>query len=176
MRIEETLDAYERELRLRRGLSENTVVAYVREARSLLEFIWEIAGGNVEEPMDLHGLELADVRAWLAHSQAKGCSRSTLARHSAAIRTFCRWLQRKGHTDVDAAARLKAPRADNALPRVLNQEQARRLAEHAGRPRAIRSRFATTPPSNSCTPPEFASANCAHWTSIRSARIRHCES
>ena len=156
------MDAYERELRLRRGLSENTVVAYVCEARSLLEFIWEIAGGDVEEPMDLHGLELADVRAWLAHSQAKGCSRSTLARHSAAIRTFCRWLQRKGHTDVDAAARLKAPRADNALPRVLNQEQARR--------------FATTPPSNSCTPREFASANCAHWTSIRSARIRHCES
>ncbi|MFC2608866.1 MAG: site-specific integrase, partial [Peptidiphaga gingivicola] len=41
MRIDETLDAYERELRLRRGLSENTVAAYVREARSLLEFIWE---------------------------------------------------------------------------------------------------------------------------------------
>lgn len=133
MRIDETLDAYERELRLRRGLSENTAAAYVREARSLLEFIWEIAGGDVEEPMDLRGLELADVRAWLARSQAKGRSRSTLARHSASIRTFCRWLHRKGHTDVDAAARLKAPRADNALPRVLNQEQARRLAEHAGR-------------------------------------------
>ena len=114
MQIDETLDAYERELRLRRGLSQNTVAAYVREARSLLEFIWEIAGGDVEEPMDLRGLELADVRAWLARSQAKGRSRSTLARHSASIRTFCRWLHRKGHTDVDAAARLKAPRADNA--------------------------------------------------------------
>lgn len=146
--IDEAIEAYERELRLRRGLSENTVAAYVREARSLLEFIWQIAACAVDEPMDLAGLELADIRAWLAYSQSKGHSRSYLARHSASIRTFCRWLHSTGHTDVDAAARLKAPRPDNALPRVLNQDQARKLLTYAselaasGDPLALRDHAA----------------------------------
>ncbi|MCI6574935.1 MAG: tyrosine recombinase XerC [Actinomycetaceae bacterium] len=72
-------------------------------------------------------LELADVRAWLAQRAQQGQARASLARHSAAIRTFCTWLFKKGYTHSDAAARLRAPKADNKLPTVLTREQARAL-------------------------------------------------
>lgn len=124
--INELLSQYERELRLRRGLSENTVVAYLYEARSLCAFITRSIDADPGEPIDLSGLNLEDVRSWLAEASS-GEARSSMARHSASIRTFSSWLYRGGFTDVDAAARLKAPRASNELPHVLTQDQARNL-------------------------------------------------
>ncbi|MDD7464755.1 MAG: tyrosine recombinase XerC [Actinomycetaceae bacterium] len=76
---------------------------------------------------ELSLLELADVRAWLAQRAQAGQARASLARHSAAIRTFCTWLFRNGYTQNDAAARLRAPKAENKLPKVLNEEQAAAL-------------------------------------------------
>ncbi|AWE42669.1 MULTISPECIES: tyrosine recombinase XerC [unclassified Actinobaculum] len=128
--IDGVLDEYAGELRLRRGLSEHTIAAYVYEARSLLEFVADLAGVDPADPLDLSQLELADVRAWLAQLQASGQARSSLARHSASIRTFSSWLHRCGYTRVDAAGRLKAPRADSELPHVLTQQQARELMSY----------------------------------------------
>ncbi|MDO4888892.1 MAG: tyrosine recombinase XerC [Actinomycetaceae bacterium] len=142
--IEEVLDRYRRELDVRRGLSKHTVDAYTSEARSLLEFLAGLTGTDRDAPIDIETLELADLRAWLASRQRKGHSRASVARHSAAIRTFCSWLFNAGYTSVDAAARLKAPRVDNALPRVLTRDQARKLLDYAaslaesGDPLAIR--------------------------------------
>lgn len=127
----DVVELYRRELALRRGLSDHTVTAYVHEARSLLEFLGRSVGAAPEDPLDLSLLTLTDIRAWLAQSQMQGQARSSLARHSAAIRTFSSWLHRSGFTDADAAGRLKAPRADNALPHVLTQDQARQLLNHA---------------------------------------------
>lgn len=129
--ISDIIEQYRRELELRRGLSPHTVAAYIHEAESLLTFLNTSIGVGSEEPVDLSLLTLTDVRAWLAQSQMEGQARSSLARHSAAIRTFSSWLYRSGYMGVDAAARLKAPRADNELPNVLTQEQARQLLNYA---------------------------------------------
>ncbi|MCF2705753.1 tyrosine recombinase XerC [Arcanobacterium haemolyticum] len=125
VKIDELLDAYERELRLRRGLSNLTVTAYVHEARSLLTFLAHEIDATPEGPLDLSQIEIADIRSWLA--QKNGQARSSLARHGAAIRTFSSWLYRSGYTESDVAARLKSPRPDNELPHVLTQDQARTL-------------------------------------------------
>lgn len=125
--VPELLAAYERELTVRRGLSEHTARAYIGEADSLLEYLArysdDVLGSLVE-------LELADLRGWLAERQSVGHSRSSLARHSAAIRTFTTWLAKSGYSRVDAGLRLKAPRADNELPRVLTTEQITKLLRH----------------------------------------------
>lgn len=129
--IADVVELYRRELELRRGLSDHTVDAYLHEARSLLEFLNHSIGAAPDAPLDVSLLDLTDVRGWLAQSQQRGQARSTLARHAASIRTFSSWLYRSGYTTTDAAARLKAPRADNALPHVLTQDQARRLMTYA---------------------------------------------
>lgn len=113
---------------MRRGHSPHTVRAYVREARSLLEYL-----ASLTDDVDsaLAELTLQDVRAWLGTRQVSGDSRATLARHSAAIRTFSTWLHKNGYTKIDAAARLKAPRPDNELPTVLTREQVSDLLDAA---------------------------------------------
>ncbi|OCW61150.1 tyrosine recombinase XerC [Trueperella bernardiae] len=128
MSIETILDDYVRELGVRRGLSEHTVAAYAAEARSFLDFLGtssdDVAGA-------LRFVELADLRSWLASLQQEGHSRASMARHSAAIRSFTRWLYKNGHIDSDAGQRLTYPKAENKLPQVLSHAQAKRLLDIA---------------------------------------------
>lgn len=124
-RTEERLLAdYRQELEVRRGLSEHTARAYVREATSLLEFLGQDSDDVIGS---LTYLSLADLRSWLADKQAQGHARSSIARHSASIRTFTKWLAKAGYIEVDPGQRLKAPKASNELPHVLTQEQVERL-------------------------------------------------
>ncbi len=144
--IGQLLGAYERELRLRRGLSDLTIRAYLYEARSFLSFLRRQLGEDAtgarvreqrsdtteqEESIDLSLLELADVRAWIAEYGREGQKRSSLARHGASIRTFSSWLFRSGYTGDDVAARLVSPRPDNELPHILTQDQVRTLLAYA---------------------------------------------
>jgi integrase/recombinase XerC len=115
-----TVDEYERHLALERGLSAHTVRAYVGDVVSLLGF----AGGKE--------LDLGVLRGWLAAQREGGASRTTLARRSAAARTFTAWAHRVGRLAVDPGIRLAAPRAHRKLPAVLRQEQAAGLLAASG--------------------------------------------
>ena len=115
-RMRAVLDEYERHLALERGLSANTVRAYLGDLVSLLGFIGEKAS--------LEALDLAGLRGWLAAQRAAGASRTTLARRSAAARTFTAWAHRAGKLPTDPGMRLVAPRAHRTLPAVLRQDQA----------------------------------------------------
>ncbi|RNE49411.1 tyrosine recombinase XerC [Corynebacterium alimapuense] len=64
------------------------------------------------------------LRSWLAEAVANGKSRATLARRTAAVRSFSTWAVRQGHLDSDVAARLIAPRVSRPLPEILGQAQA----------------------------------------------------
>jgi integrase/recombinase XerC len=72
----------------------------------------------------LAGLDLAAMRSWLAELLGEGVSRSTLARRSAAARTFTAWATRQGLLAVDPGPRLAAPRHHRVLPSVLRPDQA----------------------------------------------------
>lgn len=76
------------------------------------------------EPAELAGLDLAVLRSWLAVLRSEGASRSTLARRSAAARTFTAWAARTGVLRTDPGQRLVAPKQHRNLPAVLRPEQA----------------------------------------------------
>jgi integrase/recombinase XerC len=121
---------YERHLGLERGLSEHTVRAYVADVVSLLGFQHglPVVGGtrsiDRSQGRGVEALDLTALRAWLAAQRAAGVSRTTMARRSAAARTFTAWAHRRGHLDTDPGARLAAPRPHRKLPSVLRQDQA----------------------------------------------------
>ena len=125
--------AWVRHLALQRDLSEHTVRAYLGDLADLLTFLG--VGDDAGEPVApaLASLDLADLRAWLAQMSASGGSRATIARRSAAARTFSAWAHRGGLLATDVAARLRSPRADGRLPAVLTEEQARALLAAAAR-------------------------------------------
>lgn len=131
----ELLDEYERHLRLERGLSEHTVRAYVGDIVSLLGFLHGVPNDNDRKPDNraaLEGLDTASLRAWLAELHAHGASRTTLARRSAAARTFTAWARRQGALDSDPGARLVAPRTHRTLPAVLRTDEAGEVLKASG--------------------------------------------
>lgn len=59
------------------------------------------------------------LRRWLAHLDAEGYARRTIARRASSIRRYFGWLCRTGRLAADPTAGLSAPRGEGRLPRVL---------------------------------------------------------
>jgi len=113
-----------------RGFSAHTVRAYSSDLAQLTSF------AQSRGVADAAAIDLELLRDWLWHGSQSGLAKSTLARRSAAARAFGVWLRRTGLVGVDTAARLKAPKADKHLPRVLTRAEMDRilasLADRAG--------------------------------------------
>jgi integrase/recombinase XerC len=100
-----------------RGFSAHTVRSYRSDLTDLNRFAAE-KGVQTTDALDLELL-----RDWLWDGSNAGLAKSTLARRSAAVRGLSGWLARTGQTPTDAGSRLRAPKADHHLPRVLTREQ-----------------------------------------------------
>lgn len=106
-------------LRHARGLSANSVRSYGTDLDALLAFI----GGRIDGVPETGGLDLDTLRDWLWQSTEQGLARATIARRSASARGLTRWLHESGRIAADVGVRLRAPKAENRLPRVLTREQ-----------------------------------------------------
>jgi integrase/recombinase XerC len=122
----EAVEAFARHLRSERGRSEHTTRAYLGDVRSLLGFLEEQCGVS-----ELADVTLRDLRSWLAHLADSGSARATIARRSAAARTFLGWATRTGRIPTDPSVRLAAPKRQRHLPGVLKQAEASALLDMA---------------------------------------------
>ena len=122
-------ERWEEYLRLGRRMSPHTVAAYLGDLHSLMEFLSLGTDATPEQLRDV--LTQRAVRSWLARTLADGGARSTIARHTAAIRNFTSWAMREGILASDPAALLSSPRADQRLPSPLDESDARVLLNAA---------------------------------------------
>src|SRR2546423_6129694 len=85
---------------------------------------------------------LAELETYTAQLRADGLSAATIARRTAAARSFYRHLQLLGTRDDNPAAELDLPRRTRKLPRTLSPGEAERLiaAANGVAPRALRDR------------------------------------
>jgi integrase/recombinase XerC len=120
------IGGYARHLELDRGFSVHTLRGYRADLADLAGFA-ESTGVD-----DTAGLDLELLRGWLWRGSSAGLAKSTLARRSAAARGFTKWLATTGTADADAGVRLKAPRPDRHLPRVLTRGQVEGLLDDLG--------------------------------------------
>ena len=117
MSLDATVADFVRYLGAERGFSANTVKSYRSDLTALMSFA-EQHGATAVDDLDLELL-----RSWLWESSNAGLAKTTLARRSAAARSFSGWLARTGGSTTDPAARLRGPKSDHALPRVLTRAQ-----------------------------------------------------
>jgi integrase/recombinase XerC len=103
-------------LQAARGYSANTVKAYETDVLDLTAHLAKL------EVSDVANIELDHVRDWLFAADQSGLAKSTLARKSAAIRSFSAWLKKNDLVEADFAQRLKSPKAARALPKVVSRE------------------------------------------------------
>jgi integrase/recombinase XerC len=126
-------DDFERHLLLERNRSAHTARAYLGDLAGFLDHLARLGGRSVAD------IDLAVLRGWLGVQVARGVSRATMARRSAALRTFCAWAHRTGLTADDPGQLLASPKATRTLPAVLRVDEAEQLMtlEDADAPREV---------------------------------------
>lgn len=99
------------------SLSANTVAAYTSDIRSFASWC---ARGDVLEP---GSVKRTTVRRYLAHLTTRQFARRSIARKTAAIRRYFRWLVANGVVEVDPTSGVSVPAGGGRLPRVLDQRE-----------------------------------------------------
>ncbi|MET4703921.1 integrase/recombinase XerC [Frigoribacterium sp. UYMn621] len=117
VQLQRAVDDFTVYLAAERGFSAHTVRSYRSDLGQLRAF----AHARGVEEADQVSLEL--LRDWLWQGSQAGLARSTLARRSAAVRGLTSWLAKTDRVTGDTASRLKSPRSDHHLPRVLTGAQ-----------------------------------------------------
>jgi len=107
-------------LRVEKGLSSNTLAAYLRDAGKLRDFA-------SKRGQPLTGLGREDVGAWLRHLRGQGLSARSTARALAAARSFFRFLAVDRVIRSDPTDNLEAPRSIRSLPRYLSASEVEKL-------------------------------------------------
>jgi integrase/recombinase XerC len=123
--LEESLDAFLVYLASERRAAPRTVVEYRADLTALVAFAKE------RSPEVLASVERVDIyflRAWLA-VLARTLAPPTIGRKVAAVRTWMRWLRRRGHIATCPADELSTPKVKRGLPTLLSVDAAKEVVE-----------------------------------------------
>ena len=107
------------------SLSDNTVAAYTSDLRSFAAWCAR------SELLDPAQIKRTTVRRYLAHLTTRQFARRTIARKTAAIRRYYRWLVASGYAEVDPTSGVSVPAGPGRLPRVLDQRELAGLLDGA---------------------------------------------
>ena len=107
---------FESHLDAGRGYSANTVKGYLADVTDFSEFL---AKQNFD---DVDSINLDVLRDWLWNASEAGLTKATLARKSAAIKSFCAWAYKNELIAEDPSLRLRSPKAARTLPKVVSRE------------------------------------------------------
>lgn len=105
-----------------RNVSPNTVVAYRADLESFIDFLTADYIVVSREGLDLGSIDHVAIRAWLASLARRRLSRTSMARHLSALRSFYRFLQREGAVSSNPARGVATPKREKRLPAVLQTD------------------------------------------------------
>jgi integrase/recombinase XerC len=146
--LDTSIDDFVSYLALERGYSPNTIRSYSSDLASLRSFALgrardadadadadahahaSVGPGGSEDRNDDADLTLELLRDWLWEASNRGLSKATLARRSATVKSFSAWLSRTARQTSDSAVRLRAPKPDRSLPRVLSATSMQVIFDH----------------------------------------------
>ncbi len=116
-RIEEAFFNY---LRVERGLSSNTIIAYQHDMKKLAGFADSLK-------KDYLSLERDDLLAYIQHLNHLKLDPKSIARALVTVRSFFKFLVLDGFLKRDPTANLESPKSWQSLPKFLLSEEVERL-------------------------------------------------
>jgi integrase/recombinase XerC len=122
-RVDEFLAALVNE----RGASPHTLRAYDRELHNFAEFMIAKRGARFA----VRTIEHQQIRAYLSELYGRGLSKASAARALAAVRSWFKWLARRGYVEQNPASLVATPKLPKHLPRVPTIEQMNRVVDAA---------------------------------------------
>jgi len=126
--LAEALNRWSDWLETERGVSPLTLAAYGRDLAQFLDFLTEHRGA-VPDLGALAALTPADFRAWLARRAAQGIGRGSNARGLSTLRSFFRFLERRGLARNAALILVRSPKPAKPVPKALTEDEALKLLD-----------------------------------------------
>ncbi len=149
-RFERDLEEYLAALTQEKQYSPNTIAAYRNDLRQFVHYVLEAEDAPGGEWSSLPSRLLSDYVQQLqatprraADGREKHAAASTIARKIAALKSFFRYLVKRGTLTSDPAQDLSAPKVKKRLPRTLSNADVERLLAAPGdsnQPKALRDR------------------------------------
>ena len=115
------IEKFLRYLERQKGLAPNTLRAY----RTDLEQFCELLG--LADDAAVKGVTYLNVRSMMAALRQRGCSKRTIARKLAAVRSLYKYLCRIGACQSNPALAVRSPKLDRGLPHFLDTKQVEKL-------------------------------------------------
>jgi tyrosine recombinase XerC len=112
-----------------RNVSPNTIAAYRDDLESFTAFLCNDYFTMSREQLELRRVDHLAVRAYLAHLARRKLSRSSIARHLSALRTFFKYLVREGVVEANPARSVTTPKREKHLPAVMQTSDVALLLE-----------------------------------------------
>lgn len=144
--MEETVERFLGALKAERGFSVNTIAAYRNDLHQFIAYL----GASPEEDRisavtawpDLNDSHL---NAFLLQLRSRDYAPSTIARKTAALKSFCGFLRKQGEMATDIGTNLSSPKVDKYVPKAISHDEVLRLLEQPfretpNRPESIRDR------------------------------------
>ncbi len=118
MNWESEISEFRNYLKVERGLSDNSIHAYVTDLVKLVQFLRD--QGHNYGPEEVTLAHLKEMMAWI---NGRGISPRTQARVISGIKSFYKFLLIEEKVDKDPTALLEAPKVGRKLPEILTVEE-----------------------------------------------------
>ena len=140
--MEQDVDRFLHVLATERGLTTNTIVAYRNDLGQFVAFLsgdagddCELAGRREREQMAGFAPVVAEwpqlseyhVTGYLLSLREREYAASTIARKTAAVKSFCQFLVAEGRLRHDPSTAVASPKVDKFAPRAISYEEIKRL-------------------------------------------------
>lgn len=129
--VADAVTGWLRWLESERRAADNTTEAYGRDVRDFLAFMARHLGGAPSLD-DLGKLAAADFRSYLADLGNHHLARTSVARKLASVRSFFRFMERRGLVASVALRSVRTPRAPKPLPKALSVADACEVVDTIG--------------------------------------------
>tara|TARA_B100000686_G_scaffold313260_1_gene358448 strand:- start:5813 stop:6748 length:936 start_codon:yes stop_codon:yes gene_type:complete len=127
--LNDTIDRWFRSLKSEKNMSPHTQRAYAQDLRIFLDFMTDYKG----QPPGLDQVsefKLTDFRSWLAELANRDCSAPTRTRAVSTLRSFYKWMDRKGILHNPVIKHLQTPKLNKSLPKALEYSDIKDLIAH----------------------------------------------
>jgi len=112
------IEEYEMFIKLEKGLSENTLEAYLRDVHKFISFLE--ADGSVEKPEQI---DIQLLSSFFQELSKLGIAERTYARILSSIKSFFLYLEMEELIEINPANLMEGPRLPSNLPEVLSVEE-----------------------------------------------------
>ncbi len=121
--VHSAVEAWRTWLSNERRVSDNTVLAYIRDIKAFFTFVGRHLGAP-PSLRDLETLTTTDFRAYLAERSSRRLARTSTARAMATLRSFFRFLDKRDLAHNAAIFAIRTPKLPKPVPKPLSENEA----------------------------------------------------